>query len=260
MFELTQNLVVLRRNIGHRKKINLVRPLRPRRLYVRRDGKFIAPGQKQATVGRSEEEKRKEETLQFPTIADAKQLSFAYRKMDNVALVTLGGMGEHSARKEILIRHIMAVDEIPYEKAYRTFQKIEAANDKGMYLLGLPFAVGAMAMAVSGFISIPLVFDLNTVKWFNDRFVTLDAPPPKDLETWLEVGAWSWAWMEPLLGTSTFFLLCMQYFRLNMDQIGIKPYTQRLRNMRAERLAKQFPRYDREVLMNYSETATIYRS
>ncbi|KAL7578722.1 hypothetical protein ACA910_015959 [Epithemia clementina (nom. ined.)] len=180
--------------------------------------------------------------------------------MDNVSLVTLGGMGEHAARKEILIRHIMAVDEVPYEKAFHIFQNIEAANDKGIYMLGLPFKIGAVAMVLSGVIAIPLVFHQPTVEWFNEQYVTMDAPPPKDLETWLEVGAWSWNWMEPLLGTSTFVLMCMQYFRLNMDQLGIKPYTQRLRNMRAERLAQQFPAYDREVLMNFSETATIYKA
>ena len=149
----------------------------------------------------------------FPTIEDAKQLPLAYRKMDNVSLVTLGGMGEHSARKEILIRHIMAMDEVSYEKAYRTFQQIEASYDKGMYWLGVPFTFSAIAMLVSGFVSVPLVFDLSTAEWFNGRYVTLDVPPRKELETWLEVGAWSWNWMEPLLGTSTFVLMCMQYFR-----------------------------------------------
>ena len=39
----------------------------------------------------------------------------------------------------------------------------------------------------------------------------------KDLETWLEVGAWTWNWMEPPLGTITFVLLCMQLSRSHMQ-------------------------------------------
>lgn len=39
----------------------------------------------------------------------------------------------------------------------------------------------------------------------------------KDLETWLEVGAWTWNWMEPPLGTITFVLLCIQLSRSHMQ-------------------------------------------
>jgi len=102
------------------------------------------------------------------------------------------------------------------------------------------------------------VFHLGTVEWFNEIFVTADVPPEKDLETWLEVGAWSWNWMEPVLGTGTFVLMCVQYFRINMDHLGIKPYTHRLKSGRAQRLVRLFSKYDAEILMNYSETATIY--
>ena len=30
--------------------------------------------------------------------------------------------------------------------------------------------------------------------------MTTDIPEPRDLETWLEVGSWTWGWMEPPLG------------------------------------------------------------
>lgn len=32
-----------------------------------------------------------------------------------------------------------------------------------------------------------MIFDINTVVWFNEAFVTSDVPEPKDLETPLEV-------------------------------------------------------------------------
>ena len=65
------------------------------------------------------------------------------------------------------------------------------------------------------------------------RYVTADFPEPKDLETWLEVGSWSWNWMEPPLGQASFFLLCLQYSRDQMKNIGMKPYTEWLKERRA---------------------------
>lgn len=36
---------------------------------------------------------------------------------------------------------------------------------------------------------------------FNEHYVTTDVADDKDLETWLEVGSWTWGWNEPVLGT-----------------------------------------------------------
>jgi hypothetical protein len=45
---------------------------------------------------------------------------------------------------------------------------------------------------------------------------------------------------------------------MHLVNLGFKPYTHRLKRFRGERLAKAFPRYDRRLLMQFSETATIY--
>jgi hypothetical protein len=47
---------------------------------------------------------------------------------------------------------------------------------------------------------------------------------------------------------------------MHLDHLGVKPYTHRLKRMRGNRLAKAFPRYDKQVLLAYSETATIYNN
>ena len=60
-----------------------------------------------------------------------------------------------------------------------------------------------------GIYSFPVVFDANVAHWFNNLYVTTDIPEPKDLETMFEVGNWTWGWMEPPLGTISFFILCM---------------------------------------------------
>lgn len=63
--------------------------------------------------------------------------------------------------------------------------------------------------------------------------------------------------MEPPLGQTSFVLLCLQYSRAQMDNLGIKPYTTRVKKMRAKNLANDFPQYDARVIMQYSETSKM---
>ena len=75
--------------------------------------------------------------------------------------------------------------------------------------------------------------------------VTTEVADPEDLETWLEVGSWTWNWMEPPLGQISFFLLAMQFARNQMQNIGAKPYTEWLRSRRARKLIEKYPQYHR---------------
>jgi hypothetical protein len=81
----------------------------------------------------------------------------------------------------------------------------------------------------------------------------IDVPEAKDLETPLEVGSFAWNWMEPPLGTASFVLLCMQYARSQMQNLGIKPYTESFKARRAERIVAAFPQYNKYVLQSFSE-------
>ena len=58
-----------------------------------------------------------------------------------------------------------------------------------------------------------MVFDEKLALWFNEAYVTMEIPPQSDLDTWLEVGSWTWGWMEPPLGTISFVLLALQVRR-----------------------------------------------
>jgi hypothetical protein len=153
------------------------------------------------------------EQVRAPSLKMAKAMPLSYREMENASLVALGAMADNHACREMLIRHIMAVDEISYEVASWKFLDIEEQNHKNIYLLALPFQIGVGGCLGAGLVSIPLVFHLPTVEYFNLHYVTAEHPPLKELETILEVGGWSWAWMEPILGVCTFVLLCMQYMR-----------------------------------------------
>jgi mRNA deadenylase 3'-5' endonuclease subunit Ccr4 len=63
--------------------------------------------------------------------------------------------------------------------------------------------------------------------------------------------------MEPPLGQVSFFLLCMQYARAQLQNIGAKPYTEWLLERRSGKLMKEFPKYDRDIVTSYSKGVPI---
>ena len=62
----------------------------------------------------------------------------------------------------------------------------------------------------------------------------------------------SWGWMEPVLGQISFFLLCMQFARSQLQNLGLRPYFHWQQERRAARLVRKYPQYDAEFLANYS--------
>ena len=60
----------------------------------------------------------------------------------------------------------------------------------------------------------------------------------------LEVGIWTWNWMEPPLGTISFFLLCIQFARDQKVNIrGGKPWTTYWKEKQGDKLAAAYPQY-----------------
>jgi hypothetical protein len=196
--------------------------------------------------------------IKKPSLETALAMPTSPREMENESLVTLGAMGHYAARAEILRRHVMTIDLVDYDAAAAKVEEIATKNQQGMFLLSLPYQIGITAGITAGLASLPLVFHLPTAEWFNLYYVTTDVPEPADLETALEVGAWTWNWMEPPLGALSFLLLCMQYSRSQLENLGIKPYTYKIKEMRGQRLIQAFPNYDRDILMAYSTSTSIY--
>jgi hypothetical protein len=130
--------------------------------------------------------------------------------MPGDVLLVMAASGDQEAREERLIREIMAVDRVNWPEARQTFLGILAANRKGLLYATLPYKIGICVSFTAGVLSFPLIFHLDTVLVFNELYVTTDVPEARDLETPLEVGAWSFKWMQAPLGQISFFLLCMQ--------------------------------------------------
>lgn len=137
-------------------------------------------------------------------------------------------------------------------EAEKTFRVIAKANREGMFSETIPHGVGAAFAVTAGFASFPLCFHEPTVVWFNKHFVTTEVPPLEDLETILEIGSWSWNWMEPPLGQISFFLLCLQFASSCLGNLGISQYSRRVKLKRAQRLVERFPQYEPHVLIHYS--------
>jgi len=178
-------------------------------------------------------------------------------QFDNDTLTMLAIEGNQDAVKERLIREIMSKDEIDWDEANTKFAEIEKANMSGMLIHTLPYKIGIVTAGVVGLATFPLCFDLEVAKWFNEFYVTTEVADPADLETWLEVGSWTWGWMEPPLGQMSFFLLCLQYSRAQLDKMGRKPFTAYLIKKRGASLSKKYPKYHSGILEAYSENTGL---
>ena len=165
------------------------------------------------TYRNEEQEKEDPSALIPPSMDMAKSMATGLSQMDNTTLTTIAALGHHEAGCEVLKRHIMAVDNLSYKEACVQFEVIAKTNRGTLNIEVLPYLAGISLGMIGAFGALPMVFDLTTALWFNEGWVTTDVPEPRDLETKLEVGSWTWNWMEPPLGTFSFVLLCLQYAR-----------------------------------------------
>jgi len=192
--------------------------------------------------------------IQIPSLKVASDMGKGFSEMENEPLVVIAEMGNHRARTEVLRRHVMAVEHIDYGVAGRIVETINAKNKEGLFFYSFPSKFGMGLALCSGIVVFPLVFDISTAMWFNESFVTMEIPPPDELDTSLETGIWTWNWMEPITGTATLTLMCFQIIRQQLVILGIKPFTNRIMEHRTRLLCEAYPKYDKIVLGNFVET------
>ncbi|CAE8586396.1 unnamed protein product [Polarella glacialis] len=68
-----------------------------------------------------------------------------------------------------------------------------------------------------------------------------------------QVGTWTWSWMEPMIGTASFVLLCCQFTRAQVLKMNMKPYGEYVLQWRANRVAAKFPQYDRSMVRAWAK-------
>jgi len=192
-----------------------------------------------------------------PTVEEAQRLPFEYHHLPHEVLLSAALNGSHDAKEELLVRNVMAVDEIEWSDASEVVETIKEDNLAHMGLASLPYKVGLVTFSLGGLASFPLCFHLPTVLWFNDAFVTFELAGEGELDTWLEVGSWAWNWMEPPLGQLSFFILTAQLCSSMMVVLGLAPYGDWMRDRRANRLCEIYPQYNQRVLADFARTQGI---
>eukprot|EP01094_Clydonella_sp_ATCC50884_P020181 TRINITY_DN413_c1_g1_i2.p1 TRINITY_DN413_c1_g1~~TRINITY_DN413_c1_g1_i2.p1 ORF type:complete len:269 (-),score=80.61 TRINITY_DN413_c1_g1_i2:130-897(-) len=191
-----------------------------------------------------------------PRVTHAARQPRKHRECENETLYVMAVDGEWGARRERLVREIMRVDGVTWQDARAKVDgEINEANDHFAFLVRVPYKIGVFTGLVGSVTSVPLVFHKDTAVWFNDKFVHEDLPEGglEDLDTFWKVGSWTWNWMEPYLGTASFVLLGMQFTRVHLERLHLKPYTERVLSWRANRLADRFPHYNRNIVRDYSK-------
>lgn len=191
----------------------------------------------------------------YPTLQQAQKAPKYFHEFDNELLLRFcGPNGESAANEERLIREIMCADEVDWHTAVKKMDEIDAADKTWTQVLLLPQRGGLVIGGLSAMISVPFVFHFQSVAWFNEAFVTADVPEEKDLETFWEVGSWAWNWAEPFMGTLSFVLLCLQFCRAQMSNLGMHRYTTHVYNFRANQVVSAFPQYNSQIVRDYCLT------
>lgn len=193
-----------------------------------------------------------------PTVAYAKGMPRSFSAMRHEQILQLCVEGSHQARREALVRNVMTVDNVEHDDAAKVVSKISEENRSHMYLEYLPYHTGIATAGIFGAVSFPMVFQKETVLWFNDKFVTAEVPESADLETILEVGSFSWSWMEPIIGQASFIFLVLQFVRSQAINLGLKPYGHKVLGVRSKRMCKKYPQYDPIFLEWFSESDALY--
>jgi len=174
-------------------------------------------------------------------------------EMGHEALAHLAMQGNHCAHRERLLREIMDVDNCTWEEAHVVLAKMDQYEEQFYWLESMPYRLGITGGFLAAFGSYVMVFSKPVAAWYAVNIVNEDLPVNLADLTINQVGTWTWAWMEPMIGTASFILLCAQFGRSQLAKMNMKPYTEYLLHFRADRVAKRFPAYDRSMVRAWAK-------
>jgi hypothetical protein len=187
-----------------------------------------------------------------PDMKQAMDMPRDFWEMSNEVLLLMAARGMTGAQRERLVREVMAVDNVDWRDAQPRVDAIAIDARCGAAKYELPFILGSAAVSVAALVSFPMVFNLSVAEWFNDGYVTGEHPPMKELQTWLEVGGWTWNWMEPLIGTLSFAILSAQLSRGLLIQCAVYvPWASRISALQARKIKAKYPQYHPNILEDF---------
>eukprot|EP00658_Telonema_sp_P-2_P072061 TRINITY_DN61254_c0_g1_i1.p1 TRINITY_DN61254_c0_g1~~TRINITY_DN61254_c0_g1_i1.p1 ORF type:complete len:288 (+),score=67.63 TRINITY_DN61254_c0_g1_i1:147-1010(+) len=189
--------------------------------------------------------------IRTPTKEQCAQQARAYSEVQSEALLLMAATGDPGARRERMVREVMLVDSLSWGDASLRTTAIKTKISNQGAGLRVAQRVASYALVGAAIASIPLVFHSGTAYYFNELFVHFSPPPANEIETPLEVGAWSWSWMEPPLGTFSFAVLCYQMARPAGRPIN--PFAEVLKRRRDAWVVDMFPQYSPMILLHFKE-------
>lgn len=191
-----------------------------------------------------------------PTTSYAEKQPSHVCELNHTSLAELAMLGDHCSRRERLIREVMAVDNISWGQAHEVLNTLVKQNEKYYWFETLPYRVGITLAFLGGVGSSALVFWKPAAEWYAINVAGEELPEGvKDVDemTVNQVGTWTWSWMEPMIGTASFVLLCAQFIRAQATKMNMKTYGDRILQWRGNRLAKVFPEYDSSMVRAWAK-------
>ena len=159
----------------------------------------------------------------------------------------------HDVHQERLTRDIMAVDNVEYEEARRKMAEMFMENRAQSWWNRLPNDAGLFVSGAAAVVVVPLVFHFDIGHTFAE-WVDAEWDELPDHHSFAAVGTWTWAWMEPIIGTASFSILCLQLFRERMLALGVKPFSDFMLSRRAQHLVDRYPDYSPAIVRAFSRT------
>lgn len=120
----------------------------------------------------------------------------------------------------------------------------------------MPYRIGITLAFVGGIASAFMVFEPTVAEWYGVNIAGEELPEGVesiDEMTINQVGTWTWSWMEPMIGTASFVLLCAQFTRAQASKMNMKTYSDRILGWRADRLSQAFPQYDSSMVRAWAK-------
>lgn len=186
-----------------------------------------------------------------PSVRTARLQPKHISEMGHSTLAALALQKNHSAHRERLIREIMSVDNCSWEEAHKVLSKMDAYKERHYWFVTFPYRLGIVIASSLGIGSIFLVFHPSTANWYGTRIAGEELPEGTDSVADMsinQVGTWTWSWMEPMIGTASFVLLCAQFVRAQLVRMNMKPFLAVMESRKAGRVAARFPQYDQSMI------------
>lgn len=191
-----------------------------------------------------------------PSVRTAQMQPTHISEMAHSTLAHLALSGNHFAHRERMIREIMSVDNVTWEKAHDVLAEMDEYKERHYWYVTMPYRFGIVTATFFGIASCFLVFHPATAYWYGRQIANEDLPEDKpDISamTINQVGTWTWQWMEPMIGTASFVLLCAQFMRGQYLKLNMKSFLDIMESRKATMLADRYKLYDRSMVRTWAK-------